>query len=378
MVRMSARPVSRVAIVLPPTAPVADALTDALAAALFAHGVQVTRHVRGASVDGGVRADVALWWPDPDGHVPVVDRARVHARVHAALLDGAPRDPSALATFDAVCVVHEALLESARLALAQAGVADGHVVHVRLPLSPSVARDVAKARHHVSGHAVVLVDVCDAFERDIERVMIQLALVGAPHVRVLHVPHDEKARARAREVAERHGVDAWLTSGPNALTGALVACDLFVGRPTTSTLLFAALHGVATVWLEGSGDARPPVESALVAARTVSTVDGVLHLAAVLERRLADRAGIDVEGTLLRAALVGEARPFIEVLGQLREHQSVPRGHLAWEAIGPTAGANKPAPVVVDARGADSEIERAARIEDALRRLKERVKEGEA
>lgn len=375
---MSARPVSRVAIVLPPVAPIADALADAFAASLFAHGVQVTRHVRGASADGGLRADVALWWPDADGHVPVVDRTRIHARVHAALLDGAARDPSALATYDAVCVVHDALVESARLALAQAGVAEPHVVVTRLPFSPSVSRDAAKARHHVSGHPVVLVDVTDAFERDIERVMIQLALVGAPHVRVLHVPHDEKARARARDVALRHGVDAWLTSGPSALTGALVASDLFIGRPSTSTLLFAAAHAVACAWLEGGGEGRPTVEAALIAARTLSTVDGVLHLAASIERRLADRPGIDVEGTLLRAALVGEARAFVDALGQLREHQSVPRGHLAWEAIGPAATAAKPAAAVVAARAPDDEIERAARIEEALRRLKERVKEGEA
>jgi len=365
-------------VVLPKDPGVLDALSDALASDLLVHGVHVARHTVGATVDAGYRADLALWWQAIDGHIPTIDRTAVHARVHVMVIDDLPKETLQLLAADAVLVVHEALREPTRQRIVEAGANDPPVIDVRLPFAVSVPREVAKARHHVSGRPVVLIDVIDGFERDIERVMIQLALVNTPHVRVLHVPHHEKARARARELATRHGVDVFLASGAHALAASLPAADLFVGRPTTRDVLLAASCGVACAWLDGEGEVLSPVQRALRHTRTISSTEGVLHLAAFLERRLADRGGIETEGTLLKAALIGEARAFLDELGRVRELGALPRGQTAWELVGPSASEQKPASTVVDARQPGDEVERAARIEDALRRLKERVREGNA
>jgi hypothetical protein len=378
MLHMTSRPVSRMTVVLPKDPGILDAIVDAMANELLGHGVHVARHALGTTVDAGFRADVALWWQGLDGRLPNIDRTSVHARVHVIVLDDAAKETLPLLVADAVLVVSDALREPTRQRIVEAGANDPPVVSVRIPLSAAMPRDVAKTRHHVGGRSVVLIDLTDGFERDIERVMIQLALVNAPHVHVLHIPHDEKARARARDLATRHGVDAYLASGPQALASSLPAADLYVGRPTTREVLVAASHGVAVAWLEGEGEVLSPVQRALRLSRSISSTEGVLHLAAFLERRLADRGGIETEGTLLKAAIVGEPRAFLTELGRVREQGALPRGNTAWELVGPSAGEQKPGSPVVDAKQPGDEVERAARIEDALRLLKERVREGNA
>lgn len=382
------RPVTRLFLVVPPAGgapgrpePSVDALAGLMADDLAGRGVQVFRHVAGAPPEGSNRADVAIWLPDPSGRLPVPQEREAPARLHVGLCTGADEgrglaESGALARFDALLVPHETLVAPVRAAAELSGRPAPEVVAVRLPAPVAPAREGAKAARRVGAGPVVLVDVREGFEATVERVVFQLALKSQPAAVVLLVPHDERSRARARQLCERHSVDAWLASGPDAFASSCPAVDLLVGRPTWVELLLAAAHESALLWLGEEGAAPKPLLRALRAAGAIGEVTGVLQLAASLDAALADLGGIRARGTALREQLVGEARGFLEGLGSLTPRALEPAGSAVWEPVGPQAKARKDGEAsVVEARDPGQPVgDRAARIEEALSELKARMK----
>lgn len=404
------RPLTRLRLVLPGSRAfggtdaravpaTAEALAARIADALGVHGVQVRQQIQGAPSDGAPRADAALWLPEADGTTPAPDPRAAPARVQVALVVDPESSPRRLARYDALVVPHEGLREPVRGALRRASVRDTPVVAARLPGGPAVSREADKALRGVGGRRVVLLDVREeqhgdgaAEERkldgDIERVVVQLALKSQEAAVVLLAPHEERARARVRALCERHGVDAWLTSGADGFVTSIAAADLFLGRPTWDELLLAALHRVAVAWLPMSG--RRPLLDVLHGSpkgapgggpRLIDDVMGTLQLAAALDRRLADPGALEARGIALREALFGADRELLDALANL---EPMPQGALtaaAWEAVGPhAAGQAGTAPAAVDARdaasgaaGAAAEPTRAQKIEDALEALKQKL-----
>lgn len=381
------RPLTRLRIVLGSAASgAAEALAARIADALAVHGVQVRQQVHGALPDGAPRADVALWLPDLEGKNAPPDPRAAPARVHAALVVDPPGDGSAgkgLARFDALVVPLETLREPVRQALRRWSVREVPVVVARLPGSPLVVRESEKALRGVVGRKVVLVDVRDdrGGDADLERVVVQLALKSHEGAVVLLTAHDERARARARTLCERHAVDAWVASGLDAFAQSIAACDLFVGRPSWDELLLAALHKVAVCALPVDGK-----RALLDALRTrkpalVDDVASVLALAAALDRRLADPGSLDARGTALREALFGADAELIEALAALEPLPHGAAAAAAWEQVGPHAADAPRDGGVVDARdpaaprpeGAGGSPSRAQKIEDALEALKQKM-----
>lgn len=376
------RPVTRLFLALPPQGdggparPHAsiDQLAGLIAEELFAHGVQVTRHVWGSAPEGGARADVTLWLPDEEGRVPTPDLRELPARVHVALATGPLSERAALSRYDAVLVPHETLVEPVKRAADALG-GGLEVIAVRLPARAPVAREAEKAARKVGSQPVVLVDAREGFDAEIDRVVFQLALMSAPATRVLLAPHTEAARSRVRTLCERHAVDAYLASGPDAFAAAVPAVDLVVGRPSWVELLLLAVHQGALAWLGGESGSYAPLVRGLRSAGAIDEVTGVLQLAAAIDRRLSDPGGVRAKGVQLHAHLVGEARAFLEVLGELSPRSQVPRGTGTWEPVGPHATLGRPKEQgVVEARAeGEAEDDRAQRIEDALSQLKARI-----
>jgi hypothetical protein len=378
------RPVTRVFLVLPPEPDgsgrpqlVVDALAGLLSDDLAARGVQVARHVAGSAPEGSARADVALWLPDAAGRLLQPQPREAPARVVAGFVVDPGVDRAQLARFDALLVPHEALVEPVRAAAKKGGRHSPEVVAVRVPAAAALPREAEKAGRKLGDLPVVLVDTRHDFEADIERMIFQLALHDAPAVLVLLVPHDDRARARARSLCERHEVDAFLASGHEAFATAVPACDLVLGRPSWVELLLAAVHGTAVAWLGDEGGAPRPLMRALRAAGALGEVTGVLQLAAALDGRLLDRGGMAASGTALHEQLVGEARAFLEVLGTLHPGSLELTGAAAWEAVGPHAKERREGePVKVEARDVgQGSGDRAARIEAALTDLKARMRD---
>lgn len=381
------RPVTRLFLVLPPAEgaperpePSVDALAGLMADELAGRGVQVFRHVAGAPPEGSSRADVAIWLPDRNGHLPLPDERAAPARLHVGFCTGVDEgrgltESGASSRFDALLVPHEVLVAPVRAAAEKSGRSAPEVVAVRLPAPPAPAREAAKAARRMGAGPVVLVDVREDFEATIERVVFQLALKSQSGAVVLLVPHGERPRARARELCERHAVDAWLASGPDALAASSSAVDLVVGRPSWVELLLAAAHESALLWVGDDDAASKPLLRALRAAGAVGEVTGVLQLAASLDGVLADPGGIRARGTTLREQLVGEARGFLDVLGSLSPRALEPTGSAVWEPVGPHARERKEGEeAVVEAREpGEPASDRAARIEEALSELKARM-----
>lgn len=375
------RPLTRLRLVLPSQRapdlrahPTAEVLAARLADALAVHGVQVRQQLLGAPPDGAPRADVSLWLPDVDGAAPALDVRLAPARAHAALVVDPALAPRHLARYDAVLVPHPGLREQARASLKRASAREVPVVVARLVGAASMAREAEKALHGVAGRRAVLIDARDGFEGEIERVVVQLGLKSQEAAAVLLVPHEERARLRVRTLCGRHGVDAWLASGPDAFCQSIAAVDLFVGRPRWHELLVAALHHVAVAWLPAAGPHA--LLDALHGQRRVEEVMGTLQLAAYLDRRLSDAGGLEARGIALRESLFGEERELIEALAAV---EPAPQGAAVvgtWEAVGPHAAvAGTGAAAAVEARevAGSAEPTRAQRIEDALQALKHKL-----
>lgn len=378
------RPVTRLFLVVPPAEgasgrpePSVDALAGMLADDLAGRGVQVFRHVAGAAPEGSNRADVAIWLPDAQGRLPLPQERDAPARLHAAFCTSPDLERAVLARFDALLVPHESLVAPVRAAAEKSGRLAPEVVAVRLPAPAATSREAAKAARRMGTLPVVLVDVREGFEAGIERVVFQLALKSQPASVVLLVPHAERSRGRVRELCERHSVDAWLASGPDAFSSACPAVDLVVGRPSWVELLLLAAHEGALLWVGDDGSAPKPLLRALRTAGAVGEVTGVLQLAASLDGTLADLGGVRARGTALREQVIGETRGFLEALGSLTPRAAEPTGSAMWEAVGPHAKErHEGEAVVVEAQDADRPgADRAARIEDALSELKARMKD---
>jgi hypothetical protein len=366
-----ARPITRMRIVLP-ASPTVEALVARVADAFAVHGVQVRQQMKGAPFDGAPRADVALWLPDLDGTAQSPDARTAPARAHTALVlePSSSSSTRTLSRYDAIVVPHEALRDPVRAALKKHAARDVPVVVAKLAGAPAAAREAEKALRGVAGKMVVVVDARPSFDGDIERIVVQLALKTHEAALVLLAPHDEASRARVRTVCERHAVDAWLASGTDAFAQSIAAADAFFGAPSWDELLLAALCRVSVSLLPGV--ASSPLFDALRKDRVVDDVMGVLQLAAALDRKLADRGGVDARGLSLREALFGSDREMLDVLSAV---EPLPQSSSGWEAVGPHAArANAPA-AVVDAKDASapSQPSRGQKIEDALEELKARI-----
>jgi hypothetical protein len=366
---MATRPLSRVFLVVPPD-PAVDHVATLLSDTLAVHGVQVTRHVAGAAPEGAARADLALWLPDVEGRLPEAADRDVPARVHAALAVRPDVDKTRALRFDALLPIHEVLVDPVARTLASAARAP-EIVAAPLPLVPAESRDDAKRARGVGGRPVVAIDLRPDFDAVCDRVLFQLALAKEPAAWVLVVPADTDARARARTLAARHQVDAWLVSGQDAVVDALPAVDLLVGRLSWAELALAAAYRVALVWRDEEGPLEPVLQ-VLRQTRALDTLVGVLQLAAELDNRLSDAGGLKTRGTVLADHLTADAPAFLARARGLRARAGASRTS-TWEAIGPQAV--KRARPVVDARDPEAppEEDRAQVIEDELRALKDRL-----
>jgi hypothetical protein len=390
------RPITRIRLVLPSlggqrASATVEALAARIADAFAVHGVQVRQQIQGAALDGAPRADVALWLPQADGATATPDVRWAPARVQVGLVVEPGSSPRSLGRFDALLVPHEGLRDPLRAALKRASARDVPVVTARLCGTPLMAREAEKALRGVAGRPVVLLDVREersgeadgALDGDIERLVVQLALMGHGAAVVLLAPHEERARARVRTLCELHGVDAWLASGADGLVQSLAAADLFLGRPSWDELLLAALHRVAVARLPMSGPRAllDALQDHKPGGRHVDDVTGTLQLAAALDRRLADPGALEARGIALREALFGGERELLEAIAAL---EPMPQGALAqaaWEPVGPHAAHKAAAPAgVVEARDANAPPEptRAQKIEDALEALKAKIATGGA
>ncbi|OGQ25676.1 MAG: hypothetical protein A2138_22785 [Deltaproteobacteria bacterium RBG_16_71_12] len=375
-----ARPITKLRLVLPPGRAAAEAVAARLADALALHGVQVRQQLLGAPPDGAPRADVALWLPDGDGATPAPDARAAPARVHVALVIDPSAPARSLARYDALFVPHESLVAAVEAAQKRGGARERSVQVARLAGDVAAARDAEKALRGAAGRAVVVVDARGDFESDIERTIVQLALKAQPCTVVLLAPHDERSRARVRALADTHGVDAFLASGPDGLAQSIAAADLFLGRPAWDELLLLALHRTAVTLLPQ--DKRGPLLAGLVAAagRPVEELLGLLQLAAALDRMLGDPGALSARGLALHEALF---QPERALLDQLAAAEPLPHGAAAlaaWEPVGPHAHGGAAPSAHVEAReaGAQAEPTRAQKIEDALSALKAKIATGGA
>ncbi len=351
--------------------PALDLLARALADGLAAHGV-VTRHqLHHAAADGAPRADVALWFPDLDGKTVVPDTRQAPARVHVALVVDPTSSPKTLARYDALLVP---------AATQQQAVVD---VVARLSRKPAVvvarlcgsgpARDAEKAERGVQG-AVVVVDLraraATAAEPD--RAFFQLALRNEAATLVLVGGDDEADLQRVRDLAERHGVAAWLAAGADGFSSTMLAADLVAGAPSWDEVLLAALCRVAVIHAPSSSTGTAPLLASLRDACVIDDIPGTLQLAAAVDRRLKDHGALTARGLMLHEALLQPARAFYDALAAIEPLPGTLSSSSRWQAIGPQAAT--PAPVsAVDPHTATPPTSPAQKIEDELSALKARM-----
>jgi hypothetical protein len=342
-----------------------------MADALAVSGVQVRQQIARTPPDGAPRAEAALWLPDVDGTVQVPDARAVPARVQVALVVDPHAKAAALQSYDGLVVVHAALAQAVGTTLKRAGGREPPIHVARLPHAPVTTRDAEKALRGVRGRRVAVVDVRQDFEGDIERVVVQLGLRAQDAAAVLLVPHEERARTRVRSLCARHAVDAWITSGTDAVASTVAAADVFVGAPSWDELCLLAARAVEVVVIP---DAPAPFVQLLAEARLLDDRHSVLQLAATLDRKLSDPGALDARGTALQSALCGPESELLEALGSI---DPLPDGIRAtqWEAVGPHAIRPTGTPALVDAKdtplGAGPSP--AERIEEQLHALKERI-----
>lgn len=380
------RPVTRLRLLLPSSksdprsVATVELLANRVADALSLLGVQVRQQVHGAASDGAPRADVALWLPDVDGGTPVPDARSAPARAHVAFVVDPALNPRNLSRYDALLVAREELREPLRASVQRSGGREIPIVVARLAGDPLVARDAEKALRTVSGQRTVLVDV-RGLDEDLERVVVQLALMGQDAAAVLLVSHDERVRARVRSLCTRHAVNAWLTSGPEAFTSSIGAADLVVGALSWDELFVAALHRVPVAFLSLPGgrallDVLHAPSAARGGMRIVDEVAGPLQLAAGLDRRLSDPGALEARGIALRDALFGPERELVDALASVEPSPHGAPAAAAWEPVGPHALEPRSAPsAVVEARETHTPAEpsQAQKIEDALEALKKKL-----
>ena len=349
---------------------VARGFADALAS----HGVVVSQQTHRGPSDGAPRADVALWFPATDGLTITPDVRLAPARVHAAVVTDPSSSPRDLARYDALFVlvaghvgpVRDAAHKSGRKVL---------VKHVRLcGITPS--RDAEKAERGVTGNVVVVDMRRVAWTgADAERTVLQLALRNDNATMVLVTDDDDSQRRRLQHLCERHGVSAWLATGPDAMAAAIVAADLVIGSLRWDELLLAATARCAVITVPHADSRTAPPGALAAALRDGGVVDelpGTLQLAASLDRRLKDDGGLQARGLALHEALIQSARAMLEALVEVTPLPGTLQSATQWEAVGPLA-ATMPPMMVNAVDPTTTRLATAQRIEDELAVLKARL-----
>lgn len=323
----------------------------------------------------GAKADLAVWLPGVSGEWVTPDRRVVSARAHVAFAFGQMPDRRRLSKYDAIWVPDARLAEGSHLAL-RGLVSDLSVLGAKVPAQVAPQRSQERALRRLPDAPVVLLDARADFASDIERLVIQLGLVQQPVTRLLLTPHENAARERVRTLCERHGVDAYMVSGSEALVAALPAVDWVIGRPSWAELVLLAAHQVA---LSVVGPDAEATRSWLATLRNEGAVDhitGVLHLAAAMEQKLRDAGGISARGTMLKEHVVGDPRPFLLQMASVNPRIQLPMGAAAWTPVGPHATQQKVGTsAAVSAREAhESPLDQAQEMESALRDLRARMR----
>lgn len=378
------RPISRIILVLPaadadgpPGADPAIAyLVDLCGEALSGLGIEVERRVHPEEPGSSPvsKADVAIWFPGPAGQWVAPDRKRVVAKVHAAFAFGQVLDRRKMSQFDAVWVPDSGLADGVRAALGNIST-ELPVLESKMPVQPTFHRQQEKSLRRLPDAPVILVDARHDFDADIERLVIQTGLVQGPATRVLLAPHDKDARERVRTLCDRHGVDAFLASGDDALIASLPAVDWVVGRPSWAELVLIAAHQVALSWVGPEPKGERQWLSSLRSRNLTEHVTGTLHLAAIVDQKLRDPGGIRARGVMLKDHMIGTPRSFALALAKISPRVRAPTGSAAWSAVGPQAAQrNDVVQTHVAAReGHESPLDQAQQIENALRDLRSRI-----
>ena len=314
-----------------------DVVAKGIADALAGLGVQTRLQLQGAPPDGSPRADVALWLPDLHGQTQPPDPKAAPARVHVALLVDPTSSPRALSRFDALLVPCDRLLPAVREAVQKAQRPPA-VVSARLCGQPP-STDAERVERGFSGKRVVVVDVRagSAAGAELERCVVQLALRENAAAVVLAAPADEAVQRRLRELCQRHRVDAWLASGPDALSSTLGVADLVVGTPSWDEILLAALYRTPLALLPPESGGHAPLAAALRDANVVDDVMGTLQLAAAIDRRLFDAGATAARGLALGEALFSTEKGLYDALASVEPLPGTHAPSSRWEPIGPHA-----------------------------------------
>jgi hypothetical protein len=371
------RPIARLALVLPSAVgsggEAVERLGRGVADALATQGVITRLHTHNGVADGAPRADAAVWLCAHDGTTVTPDPRLVPARVHIGVVVDPASSERALGRYDALFVpcghqepaVREAVHKAARQV---------PVVAARLAcLGP--AREAEKAERGVVGRVIALdLRRGSLLATDLERTLVQLSLRSESGALVLVTDDDEGLQRRLRGMAERHGVSAFLASGPDAMTQAIGASDLVVGALAWHDLLLAASVRVAVVALPASAAGTPSLRllTAMRDARVIEELSGTIQLAAALDRLLHDDGGLLTRGLAVEGALLQSPRELVQALGQVVPLAGTQTHVTHWETIGPQpATTTTSAPV--DAVASAPKKTTAQRIEDDLAALKAKL-----
>ncbi len=354
-------------------------LARGLADALAGVGVVARQQLQDSAGDGAPRADVTLWFPDSAGRLPELRAQLAPGRVHVGLVVDPAASASTLPRFDALIVPSPHLRPQVNEVLARSG-RRPPVLDARL-CATGVAREAEKAERGVAGTVVVIdTRVRSGAGAEVDRLMMQLALVSEGCALVVVVDDDDAQRQRLRLLAERHGVTAMLASGPDAMASAIMAADVVVGALRWDELALAAMCKTAACLLP-TPSASPPLARTLRDQRVIEELPSVLHLAALLDRRLRDLSGLKTGGLGLHEALFQPARGLFEVLSSVEPLAGTQTVTTRWEPIGSrgvaAAAAADDVVAAVDPPSRSQGMPQtsvAQRIEDDLAALKARLR----
>ena len=379
--------ISRLSIVLPavyseasdgPGAhsdPCQELLVDSIGRAVRVRGVHIERHLIGRTGHGGVRADLAIWLPHPDGQVSEVDRREISADFHGAYVPNLNASLSRLADYDVLFVHHMAMESELKKALEDSSVSDCFIVDNRIPLEPPKGGAAPAQKHGMRPELRVMIDVRQDFELLIERVVFQLALTKCDIIPIFLVPHTSQARQRLRHLCERHQLSGFLASGPHAIADSAWEIDDFIGRPKWAEMLVLAMSKTSVAYWNTERSDADPITRFLIEDRCMSHQSaGILQLAVELERRYEDKGGLIAQGKLLHRTLAGNTKSFLEQAATAFSRPQALRKRQPWEPVGPqSAVAHSQATVVTAREAGDPKQDEGSGVEAALLEMKRRL-----
>ncbi len=311
-------------------------LARAVADGLASVGVVARQQLADAPGDGAPRADVTLWYPDRNGRLPELQAQRAPGRVHVAVVVDPASSMMTLSRFDALLLPFAPMRTLVADVLAGCG-RRPPILDARLS-APPVAREAEKAERGVSGTVVVIdVRVRSGGGAEIDRLLMQLALLSAACSLVMVVDDDEGQRQRLRGLAERHGITAMLASGPDGMASAILAADVVVGALSWDELMLCAMCRTTPI-VVATAVGRAPLSQALRDQGVIEELPSVLQLAALLDRRLRDLSGLKTKGLGLHDALFQPARALYDVLSSAEPLAGTQTVMTRWEPIGPQGG----------------------------------------